>query len=129
MNTGLTDEAESTISVCAHRFDGYAYAKAHSGTELLTLLNNAQLTGKFSIQPLENFAANFYLHRSFHGQGTLPTQFTPEWYDMALFYLHLYQLPTPIVLRHTSASDWDRRPKGAAERAAAEIRSLLRRHR
>lgn len=133
--TGLTPETEETISACAHRFDGYAYAKAHLphqgtwGSEFHILLGKAQTTGKFSVNPLENFAANYYLHRGFHGHNVLPTQFSPTWYDMVLYYLHLYRLPTPEVHRHVSAGDWDRRPKGAAERAAAELRTLLRRPR
>lgn len=135
MNTGLTPEDELTIITCALRFDGYDYAEAHyTGADhphsgLATLLRNAQATGKFSTRPLENFGANFYLHRCFYGHGTLPAQFTPEWYDMALYYLHLYRTPTPVVHRHTSAPEWNQRPKGAAEGAAAAIRSLLRRHR
>jgi hypothetical protein len=134
MHTGLTSEDELTIITCALRFDGYDYAEVHpTGADhphsgLATLLLNAQATGKFSPRPLENFAANFYLHRCFHGHGTLPAQFTPEWYDIVLYYLHLYRIPTPAVHRHASASEWDQRPKGAAERAAAVIRSLLRRH-
>ena len=49
-------------------------------------------------------------------------------YDMVLYYLHLYRLPTPTVHRHELAREWDRCSKGAAERAAAEICTLLRRH-
>ena len=134
MNTGLTPEDELTIITCALRFDGYDYAEAHpTGADhlhsgLAALLRNAQTTGKFSTRPLENFGANFYLHRCFHGHGTLPAQFTPEWYDMVLYYLHLYRVQTPTAHRHASAPEWDQRSKGAAERAAAAIRSLLRRH-
>jgi hypothetical protein len=133
--TGLTNEARVTISNCALRFDGYAYVKAHLphlgnwSSEFHALLEKAQSTGKFSVNHLENFAANYYLHRGFHGQGSLPELFSPGWYDMALYFLHLYRLPTPAVHRHASADDWDRRPRGAAERAAAEFRQLLRRHR
>lgn len=133
-STGLTPEAELTVINCALRFDGYAYAQASTLVAekaqgvLPTLLGKAQSTGKFSTYPTENFAANYYLHRCFYGQGTLPTQFTQEWYDMVLYYLHLYRLPTPPAHCHASATDWDHRSKGAAERAAAEIRMLLRRH-
>ena len=131
---GLTDEAKATIDACALRFDGYAYAEAHLphfenwGRVYHDLLDKARTTGKFSVNPVENFAANFYLHRGFYGQGTSPVQFSPEWYDMVLYYLHLYRLPTPTVHRHELAGEWDRRSKGAAERAAGEIRALLRRH-
>jgi hypothetical protein len=135
MNTGLAPEVELTIVTCALRFDGYNYAEVqHPGVEhphagLAALLRNAQVTGKFSTRSMENFAANFYLHRCFHGHGTLPAQFAPEWYDMVFYYLHLYRVPTPAIYRHASTTEWDQRPKGAAERAAAEIRFLLRRHR
>jgi hypothetical protein len=131
--TGLTAEARLTIITCALRFDGYAYVEANLppqtswNSAFQTLLGDAQSTGKFSPNPVENFAANFYLHRSFYGHGMLPGQFSPTWYDMALYYLHLYRLPTPAIHRHDSAGDWDRRAKGAAERAAAELRTLLRR--
>ena len=131
---GLTDEAKATIDACALRFDGYAYAEAHLpdfenwGSVYHALLDKPRMTGKFSVNPVENFAANFYLHRGFYGQGTSPVQFSPEWYDMVLYYLHMYRLPTTTVQRHVLAGEWDRRSKGAAERAAAEIRTLLRRH-
>ena len=134
LGTGLGNEAMLTIGTCALRFDGYAYAKAHLphpgswGDNFQALVGKARATGKFSPTPLENFGANYYLHRGFHGQGSLPVRFSPEWYDMAFYYLHLYRLPTPIVYRHESADDWDQRPKGAAERAAAELRALMRRH-
>jgi hypothetical protein len=133
--TGLTPEAEATIKACALRFDGYAYAgtqvlsKARIPITLANLLENAQYSGRFSVNPVKNFAANFYLHRCFHGHGTLPEQFSPLWHDMSLYYLHLYRLPTPSTHKHSLAFEWEHRAKGTAERAAAEIRVLLRRHR
>jgi hypothetical protein len=133
--TGLTPEAELAISRCALRFDGYAYIdaqplmKMHIPVTLADLLYKAQHSGRFSTNPTKNFASNFYLHRCFHGNGTLPAQFSPTWYDMVLYYLHLYRLPTPATYRHASSVDWEKRPKGTAERAAAEIRLLLRFHR
>ena len=132
--TGLTDEGVLTIGNCALRFDGYAYAEAHLphfenwDRVYHALLDKARTNGRFAMNPVENFAANFYLHRGFYGQKILPIQFSPEWYDMTLYYLHLYRLPTPTVHRHVLADEWDRRSKGAAERAAGEIRALLRRH-
>ena len=53
----------------------------------------------------------------------LPAQFSLEWHYMALYCLHLYRLHTPTIHHHVSAGDWDRRAKGAAERAATELRN------
>jgi hypothetical protein len=129
----LSDKAEHIIGLFATQFDGYAYAgtfhplfgDAHD--HLGHLLRRISTTGKFSMNPSENFAANFYLHRSFRwSAGELPGTFAPGWFDMVFFYLHLYRQPVPPDHRRDS-HEWQQRPKGAAEQAAAEIRQLLRR--
>jgi hypothetical protein len=117
---------------CAHRFDGYAYLKEiksreYSGPQYLSEMQKyIERTGKLFASPIQNMATNFFLHRCFHHWGWLPSAYSPEWYQMAFFYLHLYRLPTPAKYRHdNSASQWDKREKGAAEAAAAEIRQML----
>ena len=135
MNTSLTPETDQTIINLAHAFDGYAYAKeawqlaeerVHS--TLAERLQQTQQTGRLAVRPADNFAINFYLHRSFHHQGWLPEARSPHWYDMLFFYLHLYRAPIPTAHQHPSMYlSWANRPKGSAEAAAAEIRQLLRR--
>ena len=135
MNTGLTPKTDQTIINLAHAFDGYAYAKqswqlpeerVHSA--LAERLQQMQQTGRLAVRVADNFAINFYLHRSFHHQGWLPEARSSHWHDMLFFYLHLYRAPVPEAHRKTGMySDWANRPKGSAEAAAAEIRQLLRR--
>jgi len=137
MNTKLSSETELTIIQCAHRFDGYAYTKERLGTKaavsdsehthLLQQLKHLQENGRLYTNPLDNMAVNFYLHRCFYHQGELPAAFSAHWFDMVFLYLHLYRMPTPSIHQHSDAHEWDQRPKGAAERAAAEIRLLLQR--
>lgn len=128
----LSEDAQQLIIDHALQFDGYAYANSlhvepqASKAHLDALLNRVQSTGKFSITPAENFAANFYLHRCFYSHGYLPEKSTAMWYDMVLFYLHLYRQPVPAAFKKFSHG-WEHRSKGAAERTAAEIRLILHR--
>lgn len=69
---------------------------------------------------------NFFLHRSFHHTGWLPEAYTEHWYYMVYLYLHNYRLSAPEKYRHSSmAKEWEQRPQGSAEAAAAEIRKIL----
>lgn len=133
MNTGLTARTDQTIINLAHAFDGYAYARQalqasdegfHEILGKRTL--EAQESGKLLLSAADNFATNYYMHRNFHHSGWLPGAESPGWYTMLFFYLHLYRVPVPVAYRHASAyGEWSRRPKGAAEAAATEIRRAL----
>ena len=133
METGLTPRTDQTIINLAHAFDGYAYAKQalHTSDEgFHEILGKRMLevkeSGKLFLSASDNFATNYYLHRNFHHCGWLPGAKSPEWYIMLFFYLHLYRIPVPAAYRHASAyGEWARRPKGAAEAAATEIRQVL----
>lgn len=134
MLTGLATETEQTIINLSHVFDGYAYAvkvwhspEAGGLTALGQRLKQVQESGRLFLNASDNFATNFYLHRTFHHWGWLPGAKSPEWYTMLFFYLHLYRIPVPVAHRHESHAIWVSRPKGAAEAAAAEIRQLLQR--
>lgn len=133
MRTSLTPETEQTIINLAHSFDGYAYAgqvwlsgdEGRLHEELADRYKKLRTTGRFWLRPEDNFAVNFYLHRTFHHWGHLPETRSPEWYDMLLLYLHLYRLPVANAYRHAALYPaWASRLKGSAEAAAAEIRLL-----
>lgn len=135
MNFGLTSDTAQTIINFGNAFDWYAYAQKvwpDCDTGMLhgkmgEKIKHLKESARFYLKAEENFAINSYLHRSFHHSGYLPEANTDTWYDMALLYLHLYRLPVPATHQHALHSEWLRRPKGAAETAAAEIRSILRR--
>ncbi|QNE42030.1 hypothetical protein F1C16_20630 (plasmid) [Hymenobacter sp. NBH84] len=134
MSTNLTSETEKTIISLGHAFDGYAYAgkvwntpEAEIHTVLGQRLMQVQESGRLFLNASDNFATNFYLHRSFHHWGWLPAAKSAEWYTMLFFYLHLYRITVPQAQRHESHTIWANRPIGAAETAAAEIRQILRR--
>ena len=133
MNTGLTSNADQTIINLAHAFDGYAYVEREWPTAggpdaLRHQWSQLQETGRLFSRSENNFAINFYLHRTFHHWGYLPEAKTSDWYSMAFLYLHLYRLPVPESYRHPSLyQGWASRPQGSAEVAAAEIRQALRR--
>jgi hypothetical protein len=134
MSIELTRAMENAILHLAHAFDGYAYAKlALPGIEepivkLDVRLNKLASSGRFFLRAEENFAVNFYLHRMFHQWGDLPGARSPHWYDMVFLYLHLYRVPIATAYRHPDMFEsWDQRPKGSTEKAAAEIRQVLRR--
>lgn len=133
MNTELSQSTEQTIINLGHAFDGYAYAvkvwhspEAGTHTVLGQHLAQVQESGRLFLNASDNFATNFYLHRTFRHWGWLPAVKTAEWYTMLFFYLHLYRVPVPVAHRHESFISWASRPKGAAEAAAAEIRAVLR---
>lgn len=134
MNPGLTTETELAILNLAHAFDGYAYAEQVWRTpekEIHATLGQrmmqVQESGRLFLKAEDNFATNFYLHRTFHHWGWLPSAKSTEWYTMIFLYLHLYRIPVPSPHRHELHAAWASRPKGAAESAAAELRGLLRR--
>jgi hypothetical protein len=134
METGLTPDTEHRLLSLGQVFDGYAYARGvwHCQEEevhptLKKRLQHVQETGKLFLQPTDNLATNFYLHRMFHHWGWLPATKSKEWYTMLYFYLHLYRVPLSVTQQFVSESDWLRRPKGSAEAAAAEVRFVLRR--
>lgn len=135
MFTNLTQQTEQMILDLGHAFDGHAYAtKAlHTSDEgfhelLGKRVKQIQESGRLFLNAADNFATNYYLHRTFHHWGWLPAAKSAEWYVMLFFYLHLYRVPIPPAYRHASVyADWANRPKGAAEAAAAEIRQQLRR--
>lgn len=136
MNSGLTPETAQTIINFGNAFDWYAYAqKVWPGCDTGALhgkmaekIKHLRESSRFYLKAEENFAINSYLHRSFHHSGNLPEANTDYWYDMVFLYLHLYRLPVPVAHQHALHSEWLRRPKGAAETAAAELRSVLRRN-
>ena len=136
MNTGLTSETAQTIINFGNAFDWYAYAqKVWPGCDTGTLharmgerVKHMKESSRFFLKAEDNFAINSYLHRNFHHWGHLPEANTEYWYDMAFLYLHLYRLPVPATHQHSLHDNWVRRPKGAAEAAAAEIRQALRRN-
>lgn len=132
MNSNLTQDTEKAITNCAHRFDGYAYYETvkKPGVEAPAYIAEAQRyfnsTGKLFGSPLKNMLANFILHRQFHHWGWLPEAYSNEWYYMVYLYLHTYRLSTPEKYKHSSSAiDWESRPQGSAEAAAAEIRKML----
>ena len=135
MSTNLTKEVEQTIINLGHAFDGYAYATKVLQTsdegfhEIMgKRVTQVQESRRLFLSAAENFAANYYLHRTFHHWGWLPEAKSSDWYTMLFFYLHLYRIPVPAAYRHTSqCTGWANRPKGSAEAAAAEIRQLLQR--
>ena len=86
-----------------------------------------QESGRFFLKAADNFATNFYLHRTFHHWGWLPAAKSTEWYTMIFLYLHLYRIPIPSAHRHESHAVWASRRTGDTESAAAEIRLTLRR--
>lgn len=126
--TGLSAQTQHTLTLCAHRFDGYEYAHQTSKDpgELLQKLWQHVQSGTFHLKPEDNLAVNFYVHRSFRHQGFFAPQRTPAWYSVLFLYLHLYRQPLPTKLqREPGELEWQARAKGSAEAAAAEIRSLL----
>lgn len=132
MDSKLTHETERAIINCAHRFDGYAYYETvkKPGVEAPAYLDEAQRyfnsTGKLFNSPVKNMLVSFFLHRQFHHWGWLPSAYTEHWYYMVYLYLHTYRLPTPDkYINNSMAKEWDQRPQGAAEAAAAEIRKML----
>ena len=134
MSTNLSPQAEQAILHLGHAFDGYTYAQQvwQAGEEhhkqLEVRLNQVLTTGRLFLRAADNFAVNFYLHRSFHHWGNLPLADSPHWCTMVFFYLHLYRVPVPEAHRHPGMyPNWAKRPKGSAEATAAEIRQLLRR--
>ena len=135
MDTGFSSEIDQTIINLAHAFDGYVYANQvlHISDDgfhevLGKRMIQVQESGRLFLKAEDNFATNYYLHRNFHHQGWLPEAKSPQWYTMLFFYLHLYRTPVPMAFRQASLyADWARRPKGAAEAAATEIRQAMRR--
>ena len=135
MNSGLTPDTDQTVINLAHAFDGYACTRQVWNTpeeEVHTVLGQrmmqVQQSGRLFQKAEDNFATNFYLHRTFHHWGWLLSVKSAKWYDMLFYYLHLYRLPIPEAHRHTTMHQgWARRPKGTAEAAAAEIRQTIRR--
>ncbi|OGX90674.1 hypothetical protein [Hymenobacter coccineus] len=130
MDTLLTEPTEQIILAFAHALDGYAYA-AHrwpgQEREARQPLTAFLKDGRFAPDVVDNFAANFLLHRDFYSHGHLPSANTPNWYAMAFFYLHLYHLSVPEPWRHPQLySGWAKLTTEARESAAAEIRELLR---
>jgi hypothetical protein len=132
MDTKFTYETERAIINCAHRFDGYAYYETvkKPGVEAPAYLDKAQSyfnsTGKLFGSSVKNMLVNFFLHRQFHHWGWLPSAYSGHWYYMVYLYLHTYRLPTPEKYSNSSmAKDWEQRPQGTAEAAAAEIRKML----
>jgi hypothetical protein len=128
----LANQTQKLLIVHAHRFDGYAWAKTQAGgneggPDYLEerLYKPFRQSRRIPTGPAAALALNYYLHRNFHHWGYLPGPSQVEWMEMVLLYLHTYRLPTPTEFRHQSAQDWERRPHGAAEAAAAEIRSLM----
>lgn len=128
----LTEATRQLLIQHANRFDGYAWAKAQGdpaggGPGYLGkhLYEPFRQTRRVPVSPDAALALNFYLHRLFYHWGHLPGTGNAEWMEMVLLYLHTYRLPTPPKLRHELAREWEQRPKGAAEAAAAEIRALL----
>lgn len=136
-NTLLSTEAESILLSFSSLFNGYTYAKQQWGLtgqpmhqRFGELLHQASITGRLSPRPADNFAANFYLYRMFRftSWDGLPPAYTPEWYNMLLYYLHLYRTPVPTgypTEDEAGFRNWAARPKGAAEATAAELRRLL----
>ncbi len=129
---GLSEPIEQLLIDQAHRFDGYAWARADGdpkggGPNYLNerLYQPFQTTLRVPVDPAEALALNFYLHRNFHHWGNLPGPGGADWMQMVLLYLHTYRLPTPKAFRHELAASWEQRPKGSAEAAAAEIRAAL----
>jgi hypothetical protein len=135
MNSGLTPETAQTLINFGNAFDWYAYAQKvgpDCGTGALhgkmgEKIKYIKETSRLHLKAEDNFAVNSYLHRSFHHSGYLPEANTDTWYDMVFLYLHLYRLPVQAAHQHPLHSEWVKRPKGAAEAAAAEIRQVLRR--
>ena len=128
----LADRTRQLLIVHAHRFDGYAWANTQAGgnaggPEYLAerLYKPFQNSRRIPTDPAAALALNYYLHRNFYHWGYLPGPRQVEWMEMIFLYLHTYRLPTPKVFRHQSAKEWEKRPQGAAEAAAAEIRSLM----
>lgn len=128
----LTEPTLQLLVHHAHRFDGYAWAQTQRdwnddgpGYLASRLYEPFQRTRRIPVDSAAALALNFYLHRSFHHSGYLPVPDQVEWTEMILLYLHTYRLPTPPKFRHISSQDWEQRPKGTAEAAASEIRSLL----
>jgi len=136
MNTGLTSETAQTIINFGNAFDWYAYAQsAWPGCDVDILhkrmkekIDHIKTSSRLYLQVEDNFAINSYLHRNFHHWGYLPEANTEYWYNMTFLYLHLYRLSVPTAYRHSLHNEWVKRPKGAAESAAAEIRQALRRN-
>lgn len=134
-DTLLTPEAQRWICCFAGTFNGYTYAEQQWGlTEqpmhqrFGELLREASSTGRLSPRTADNFAANFYQYRMFRHWGYLPAAHTPDWYNMVLYYLHLYRTPIPAGYptgEESGPHSWAARPKGAAEATAAELRRLL----
>jgi hypothetical protein len=122
--------------VCALRFQGYEYVEA----------NYEQVQGEVStgfptlIQPVvesltlherqeDNFAAFFGLQRYlFKWGGEYLTMYADEHIAFDFLFLHLYRHDTPLGYSNDEyVSRWNRDFKGAAEQAAAVIRSSFRR--
>ncbi|TGE21543.1 hypothetical protein E5K00_14765 [Hymenobacter aquaticus] len=132
MKSGLTSATEATIGLFALTFDGYAYTEKmwqHRPERAAELREQLHTSGRLSAYAEENFAVNFLMHRDFYSWKHLPENLSPVWYQMLWLYLHLYRTPVPTAFRHADLyQQWQQRPKGAAEAAAAEIRMILSRH-
>lgn len=128
----MTLSAETSLLIIqqAHRFDGYAWAAAQTGRaddhELLHgLYETFRRAFRIPAEPVAALALNFYVHRCFYHAGCRPDPGSDDWDGMVLRYLHTYRIPAAKAFRHASGKDWERRPKGSAERVAAEIRLTL----
>lgn len=134
-DTLLSNEAQHWLCCFSGLFNGYIYAEQHwkltdapMHERFDELLQQATATGAMSPRPADNFAVNFYQHRMFRHWGYLPAAYTPHWYTMVLYYLHLYRSPVPAgypTEEEAGPRSWAARDKGAAEATAAEIRLLL----
>lgn len=133
MSSALTTEARQILILFSSVFDGYRYAEHRwqlTEAAVHPILNEkwhqVQESSCLLVRAEDNFALNFYIHRTFRHWGELPTA-GPAWYDMLFLYLHLYRLPVPVEYRRAAEyTQWINRRKGAAEAAAAEVRQLLR---
>lgn len=129
----LAESTEIFLINHALRVDGYAWALAQGAPDgarpkflIERLYQPFRTTRRIPADPDAALALNFCLHRRFYHYGQLPGYGDTQWWEMCLLYLHTYRLPTPSAFRHSRfALQWEQRPKGSAEAAAAEIRSLL----
>ena len=135
ISKGVPDECNEVICWCALRFDGGKYdeeLKSSDSVETyqkLSDLTQPMLTTLTFYEREEmNFAAFFWLQRSFH---FLDDDFSKDSRGHVLFdllYLHLYKTEVPERYRNEeNCSRWQRECENRAEKVAALVRKSFRR--
>ena len=125
----LSHDTLETVRNCAYRYSNQLYNHHGGSTGVAAKYYQRVLEeGSISHEQEDNLLAFYYAHRALHHSGYWWDARSPDWFATCWLYLHLYRYELPDSLAEKDVvAGWKSRPKGRAELAAIEIRTLIQR--